>query len=337
MNSLKASSLVWSVLMFLGLATIGVADELAIQPVEYLEEMFDSESVLSKAFSDSSDCEPASQIFDGGERPMFLSDHCFDNFIGPMTNPVLSKDARSLTEARVLFVQNKIDPQHPFGSGDFQAYGLQLRLALTERLTFIADKDGYAQIRPANSAKQEGFLNLAAGLKYAFIRDVEEQFLLTGGFMYEIPTGSGDVFQDHGEGIFTFFASTGKEFCGTSHWLNTVGYQLPVDGDAHSSFMYWSTHLDRQYGGWFYPMIEANWYHWVSSGNRGLPAALGEGDGLINLGTSGVTGNDLVTVAIGAKAKLSSHVEFGGAWELPVSPRHDLLNNRLTADLIFRY
>ncbi len=334
---MKRLSLAWMVMLFLGTATFSVAGEPAVQPVSYLEEAFDSENVLAKAFGDLGPSEPASQIFDGGERPMFMSDHCFDNFIGPMTNPVLSKDARSLTEARVLFVQNKIDPQHPFGSGDFQAYGLQLRLALTERLTLIADKEGYAKISPAVGADADGALNLAVGLKYAFIRDVENQFLLTGGFMYEIPTGSGDVFQDHGDGIFSFFASTGKEFAGTSHWLNTVGYQVPVDGNAHSSFIYWSTHVDRQYGGWFYPMIEANWYHWVSSGNRGLPAALGEGDGLINLGTSGVTGNDVVTVAIGAKAKINRHVEFGGAWELPVSPRHDLLNNRLTADLIFRY
>lgn len=328
---------IWAVMLFLGMATLSSASEPVIRPVEYLEELFDSEKALASAFSGEDRSEPVSQVFDGGQRPAFLSDHCFDNFIGPVTNPVLSKDARSLTEARFLFVQNKIDPQHPFGSGDIQAYGLQLRLALTERLTLIADKDGYAAINPANSPQQTGWLDLAAGLKYAFIRDVENQFLLTGGFMYEMPSGSGDVFQDHGDGLFTFFASTGKEFSGMTHWLNTVGYQVPVDGDANSSFLYWSTHLDRQLWGWFYPLIEANWYHYVSSGNRGLPSALGEGDGLINLGTSGVTGNDLVTVAVGAKAKLTQNCELGGAWEFPVSPRHDLLNNRLTMELIFRY
>jgi hypothetical protein len=335
---MKRFCCLWAALMLLGAATFGVAAEPVIQPVEYLEELFDSNNAVANAFGGSDQQQPPTgQLFEGTERPAFMSDHSFDNFIGPVTNPVLSKDARSLTEARFLFVQNKIDPQHPFGSGDFQAYGLQLRLALTDRLTLIADKDGYAAINPATSPQRTGWLDLAAGLKYAFIRDVENQFLLTGGFLYEIPSGSQAVFQDHGDGIFTFFASTGKEFSGMTHWLNTVGYQVPVDGDANSSFVYWSTHLDRQLWGWFYPLIEANWYHYVSSGNRGLPSALGEGDGLINLGTSGVTGNDLVTVAVGAKAKLTQNVEFGGAWELPVSPRHDLLNNRLTAELIFRY
>lgn len=324
--------------MLLGMAATGFAKEPVIQPVAFWEDAIDSENVLSNVFDNSNNLPPSGQVFEAAQRPMFLSDHAFDNFIGPVSNPVLSKDARSLTEARFLFVGNKIDPQHPFGSGDFQAYGLQLRLALTERLTLIADKDGYAVINPEKgSGQREGWLDLAAGLKYAFIRDVENQFLLTGGFMYEIPSGSGEVFQDHGDGIFTFFASTGKEFDSDTHWLNTVGYHVPVDGDANSSMIYWSTHLDRQYFGWLYPLIEANWYHYVSGGNRGLPSVLGEGDGLINLGTSGVAGNDLVTLAAGAKAKLRQNVEFGAVWEFPVSPRHDLLNNRVTAELIFRY
>lgn len=328
----------WSSALLLGMAATGFADEPVIQPVAFWENIIDSESVLPNVFDNSNNVPPADQTFEVAQRPMFLSDHAFDNFIGPVSNPVLSKDARSLTEARFLFVENKIDPQHPFGSGDLQAYGLQLRLALTERLTLIADKDGYAVINPAKgSGQREGWLDLAAGLKYAFVRDVENQFLLTGGFMYEIPSGSGAVFQDHGDGIFTFFASTGKEFDNNTHWLNTVGYNVPVDGDANSSMVYWSTHLDRQYFGWLYPLIEANWYHYVSSGNRGLPSALGEGDGLINLGTSGVAGNDLVTLATGAKAKLRQNAELGAVWEFPVSPRHDLLNHRLTAELIFRY
>jgi hypothetical protein len=334
---MKRFNLVLAMLTLLGSATVSSADEFDIQPVEYVESNVATESTLVSSFADSGTDDVVTQIFGNGERPLFQSDHCFDNFIGPVTNPVLSKDARSLTEARFLFVQNKIDPQHPFGGGDFQAYGLQLRLALTDRLTLIADKDGYAVITPKNGPRRHGTLDLAAGLKYAIIRDVEEQFLLTGGLMYEIQSGSSEVFQSQGDGIFTVFGATAKEFGEHTHWLNTVGYNVPVDGDENSSSLYWSTHLDYEIDGWLYPLIEANWYHWVSSGDRGLPPALGEGDGLINLGTSGVTGNDMVTIAVGGKAKLSQNVEFGAAWELPVSQRHDLLNNRLTAELIFRY
>lgn len=271
------------------------------------------------------------------QRGLFESDRAFDGFIGPITNPVLTKDPRSLTEARLLFVQNRLPGETPLTGGDFQVYAMQLRLALTDRLTFIADKDGYAVINPSRAPRRDGWLNVAAGLKYTFIRDVENQFLVTGGFMYEPQTGESSVFQGHGDGLFTFFGTVGKEFGACNHALFNFGYQVPVDSAQNSSFFFTQLHLDRQMFGWFYPLVEVNWYHWVAGGDRGLPPALGEGDGLLNLGTSGVAGNDLVTVALGFKIKLSPCTEFGAAWEVPVSNRRDLIDHRLTADFILRY
>jgi hypothetical protein len=268
---------------------------------------------------------------------MFASDRAFEGFIGPITNPVLTKDPRSLTEARFLFINNVIDGNNPIGGGDFQVYAMQLRVALTDRLTLIADKDGYGVINSNPLGNTDGWLNLAAGLKYTLIRDVENQFLAAVGFMYEIPSGEAAVFQGQGDGLFTFFGTVGKEFGQCNHAILNVGYQVPVDADANSSFFYSQIHLDRQMFGWLYPLMEVNWYHWVAGGNRGLPPALGEGDGLLNLGTSGVAGNDLVTMAFGLKAKLNANAEVGAAWEFPVSNRHDLINNRLTAEFILRY
>lgn len=280
-------------------------------------------------------CRPMMAVETG--RGFLESDRAFPNFIGPISNPVLSKDPRALTEARLLFIQNKIDPTHPLGGGDFQVYAMQLRFALTERLSFIADKDGYAVIHPGNGGKREGWLNIAAGLKYAFIRDVENQFLVTGGLMFEPQTGESAVFQGHGDGLFTAFGTVGKEFAQTYHFLGTMGYEFPSDRSENSSFFYTSLHLDKQLMGWLYPLVELNWFHWTSGGDRGLPPALGEGDGLLNLGTSGVAGNDLVTLAVGMKAMLNQSTELGAAWEFPISNRHDLLNNRLLVELIHRY
>lgn len=230
-----------------------------------------------------------------------------------------------------------IDGNNPIGGGDFQVYAMQLRVALTERLTLIADKDGYGVINSNAIGNSDGWLNLAAGLKYTLIRDVENQFLATVGFMFEPQTGEAAVFQSHGDGLFTFFGTVGKEFGQCNHAILNLGYQVPVDGDENSSFFYSQIHLDRQMFGWIYPLMEVNWYHWVAGGDRGLPAALGEGDGLLNLGTTGVAGNDLVTMAFGLKAKLNANAEVGAAWEFPVSNRHDLINNRLTAEFILRY
>jgi hypothetical protein len=273
---------------------------------------------------------------DGSHRS-FRSDGGFPGFIGPISNPVLSKDPRALTEARLLFIHDNIPSEHPLAGGNFQVYAMQVRIALTERLSLIADKDGYAVIHPGAGGNLDGWLNINTGLKYAFIRDVERQFLVTGGLMFEPQTGESEVFQGHGDGVMTVFLTSGKEIAAHWHLLGTFGYQFPMDSAENSAFYYLGLHLDREIGGWFYPLIELNWFNYTGGGRRGLPPALGEGDGLLNLGTSGVAGNNLVTFAVGAKAMLSDHLETGVAWEFPLSNRNDLLDNRLLVELILRY
>ena len=102
--------------------------------------------------------------------------------------------------------------------------------------------------------------------------------------------GEREVFENHGNGVMTVFTTLGKEVNCNWHILNTSGYQFGFDADENSSFFYNSLHIDRQVFGWLYPLAELNWFHYTGSGDRGLPAALGEGDGLLNLGTSGVAG-----------------------------------------------
>jgi len=274
---------------------------------------------------------------DGGQRRLFASDRAFPGFIGPISNPVLSKDPRALTEGRLLFLTDYIPDEHPFNGGDFQVYGLQVRLALTDRLSFIADKDGLLSIHPGIGGSETGWLNIAVGLKYAFVRDVENQFLVVGGFMYEPHTGEAKVFQGQGDGVWTVFGTVGKEFAECHHFIGNFGYQFPVREQENSSFFYTSLHLDRQFMGRLYALTELNWFHWTQGGNRGLPPALGEGDGLINLGTSGVAGNDLVTAAVGLKAIVNRHLDVGTAFEVPISNRNDLLNARLLVEMILRY
>ncbi len=270
-------------------------------------------------------------------RKLFESDRAFSGFIGPISNPVLAKDPRALTEARALFVDDFIPGEHPFNGGDFQVYGLQLRLAVTDRLSIIADKDGLASIHPGTGGSQTGWLNMAFGLKYAFVRDEEKQLLVVGGFQFEPHMGEAKVFQGQGDGVFSVFGIAGKELCGGVHVIGNAGYQFPVRTQENSSFFYTQLHLDKQFLGWLYPLVEANWFHYTEGGKRGLPAALGEGDGLINLGTSGVAGNDLVTIAAGVKAIVNKHLDVGIAYETPISNRKDLIDNRILVEMIFRY
>ncbi|QJW99202.1 hypothetical protein [Frigoriglobus tundricola] len=276
-----------------------------------------------------------SDLCEAPARALFQSDHAFDGFVGPVSNAVLNKDPRSNSYARFLFINNNVPGANALGGGNIQVYALQLNLALTERLSIIADKDGLAHLAVKNAPSQTGFLNLAAGLKYTFYRNVETQTIAAAGIMYEIPTGEQKVFQDQGSGSFVPFVTFGKQFGNYWHYLQTTGYYIPVQSSQGSSFIYNSFHIDRQIG-WFYPLAELNWFWYTSGGNR-IPPSVGEGDGLLNLGTQGQSGAHLVSAAFGAKAVLSKNVILGAVFEVPISNRHDILNQRITVDMILRY
>ncbi len=113
------------------------------------------------------------------------------------------------------------------------------------------------------------------------------------------------------------FASGATRFLDNYHYMSGLGWRLPVDQGAESTSMYWSNHIDRRNGDpKFYVLGECNWYHWLA--NSGTTAANFEGIDLINLGSTTVDGNDLVTGALGVKYKPSGNTEIGVAYELPL-------------------
>lgn len=256
---------------------------------------------------------------------------CFDDWISPMTNPVFFEDPRTLTEVRGIFLQHKVPSTA--GGGDIQVYAVQLRAALTDRLSLIATKDGYAV--SSNPLIRDGWADVALGLKYNLIRDYETQSLLSTGLVYEMPVGSPRTQQGNGDGEFHLFLSGGTTICCDWHYISGFGLRLPADDNAEESSLYWSNHVDYYLGRGFYALTEFNWYHWIGSGNNGVPGISG-GD-LFNFGSTGVAGNDIVTGAFGVKYKPSRLTEIGIAWENPLTERRDVMENRLTVDLILRY
>ncbi len=256
---------------------------------------------------------------------------CFDDWISPMTNPVFFEDPRTLTELRGIFIQHKF-PQAA-GSGDVQLYAVQLRAALSDRLSIVASKDGY--IVSDNPLVRDGWADVSLGLKYNLIRDCATETLLSTGFAYELPAGTPRTLQGNGDGEFHLYLTGGTEICCDWHWLSAFGLRLPVDDDAEESSLYWSNHIDYHLGHGIYTLAEFNWFHWTESGANGIPGVSG-GD-LFNFGSTGVAGNDIVTGAFGLKYKPSRLTEIGVAWENPLTERRDVLENRLTVDLILRY
>lgn len=271
------------------------------------------------------------------------SDPCFDDFISPMINPIFFEDPRTLTEFRPIYLRqetpNRIGDMELPG-GNAQVFAAQIRIALTERLSFIATKDGYLVSDidgPLGDILDDGWADLSGGLKYNLVRNAETGTLWSIGSVYEIPLGSRKSLQAVGDGEFNFFTTFGQRlYGGNAHWLSSVGYRLPVDSDVQTSSIHWSNQFDVRVTKSIYLLSGVAWWHWVDDAEAGLPLGIGGGD-FFNLPSTNVAGRDLVTQNVGAKYKPNRNFEAGIAYEFPLTNNQDLLENRVHLDAIFRY
>jgi hypothetical protein len=158
---------------------------------------------------------------------------------------------------------------------------------------------------------------------------------MSGGFTYEAPTGSNKSLQGNGNGEWNFFLTGGARLGERWHLVAATGLRQPNDENLENGVFYRSVHLDRRIGDRLYLFTEFNWTNYLNSGNA-FPLPI-EGGDLFNFGSPNITGNDLVTNAIGARFKPRRNISTGVAWEYPLTNRKGILENRVTADLIFRY
>ncbi len=285
--------------------------------------------------------------FGCGKRLLGLikqSDHCFDDFISPMINPVFFEDPRTLTEARAIYARH--ETPNSVGTlglpgGNVQLFAVQMRAALTDRLSIIAVKDGFLiadfDQDPLAGLIKDGWMDVSAGLKYNLIRDTQRGTLASAGFTYELPIGSQRTQQDIGDGEFHMFGTFGQRFAnGNAHWLSAAGYRLPVDGSVQSSAIHWSNHFDVKTTCRTYLFTEFALWHWTDSSDTGLPLGVG-GQDLFNLSSTNMTDRDLLTQNVGMKYKPNGNIETGLAYEFPLTGGRDIIDNRLQAELIFRY
>ena len=174
-------------------------------------------------------------------------------------------------------------------------------------------------------------------MKYNLFANPETRRLLSAGFAYEMPVGSTRVLQAKGDGEFHFYLTAATPIGCDWRWMSGTGFRIPVDVVDGSQMWYWSNHFDRNIiNDCWYVFGELNWYQWIRSGRNTALAGI-EGGDLMNFGSTGVAGNAIVTGAFGFKYKPNDCMEIGIAWEVPLTSRRDLLDNRLSLDWILRY
>lgn len=279
-------------------------------------------------------------------RSRFQSDHCFDYFISPVTNPHLFEDPRALTELRPVFEwQRTPNSNYIFQGGNNFNADLQARVALTERISIVLNRLGWVWTDVANPQQGvqtgNGFSEVNIGPKFTFIREETTKSVVAGGVTFELPVGSAQVNQDTGNLSIVPYASFAQHFgeftYGSFNFMATPGYSFRTD-NQRTEFFFLSGHLDYDFRDLhvFYPLVEVNWTRYTRNGNvRDIGF---EGNNLFNFGSAGVAGHSDLNVAVGFRYLFSQHIQFGLAGEMNVlgGSRHlDML--RVTADMIFRY
>jgi hypothetical protein len=279
-----------------------------------------------------------------GGRALFQSDHCFDGFISPVTNPSEFEDPRSLTEIRPIFIYQTTPHSNPFARGatiDF--FSSQARLALTDRLSIVLQKFGWVHIEPSKDSPFEdvtGFTEVDIGPKFTFYRCDQTGTLAAAGLTFEIPAGPNRVFQGTGDltlrPYLSFAQNFGRSSYGSFNFMNTIGYNFGVDNRRTDNFFSsWHVDYDVANAHKIYPLLELNWRYYSTNGKvRDLDF---EGGDLFNLGATNVSGHSTLTLAPGVRYKFCEWAQVGTAFEFPVIRRKDLEEFRWTVDVIFRY
>ena len=256
------------------------------------------------------------------------------NTIAPVTNPIFFEDAVIRSEVRPIYMHHNIDNDFITRGGDVDVYALQLRYAVTNRLAIIATKDGYIDLETGAGSGSDGWADVSAGLKYALIDNQESQFILTPGFTFEIPVGDSEVFQGNGDGKFDVFVSAQKGF-NDFHIQGNTGVILPLDGDANSTVLHYSLMADYYVSRYFIPFVTLNGFTVLDEGNT-LPIDT-EGFDLINFGSSASNGATQIALGVGFRTRLADNLDFGIAYEKAVGSDRGLYDDRITADLTFRF
>ncbi len=268
---------------------------------------------------------------DDSSGGFLTSDRGFPNFIGWISNPARNFDPRSLTQIWPILAYSWTDPFKVIPSGQVAAYPAGINVALTERLNFGLSSGG--PVWAHFNRQRTGWTDLGLFGQYTLIRDVDDQFLLTGGLIITAPTGSKEVFQGSPPAYMAPYLTAGKEF-GDYHVLVTTGYNFALESAVVTTNTYYANfHFDKRVGGWFYPLVEFNGT-WSS---KTIDFTLTNAPGLIEFGRFDNTGGSF-TVAPGFNAVLvQDRLEVGAVYETPIWSHSGFNFNSVLVKMIVRF
>lgn len=258
----------------------------------------------------------------------------FENFYEPVGQPLYFESPFNNTGARFLYLHHEFSDKSQLAGGNVDVAAVQARVALTERLGFIATKDGYSWLDAKGLPKEEGWNAIAAGFKYAVYVDRDMDLVVTPGFRFMLPSGEWKVLQSNPAEISPFL-SVAKGW-GKFHMIGDASIRVPFDGDDGNTILQWDLHADYDLIGGFAPCIEVHGLHYLSDGKK-VPFKVGGLD-YANIGSADVEGSTVVWLGVGGRWKFNPHLSVGGTYEFALTNKNaDIMDKRITLDLQFVY
>jgi len=238
-------------------------------------------------------------------------------YVPSVTMPTLHETPFITTEAKPIALYHRIPNGFVTNGGRVIAGALQARLALSDRIGIIATTDGYADLDfDSVLPDTDGFLDIAAGAKYAVISDPDAGNILTVGARYTAPIGNVetagiDLTGGDGNGYIDIFATGAKLLEGGTNLQGSIGYQIALS-DRNWSYVHLHGHVDHEVMPGFFPLFEVNAIIPTDGGDR-IPGAELTGADVFDIGASDPVST--VTLALGARYRFTDNVIFGAAFE----------------------
>lgn len=297
------------------------------------------------------------------ECPLFFPDfRCdrvdrYEGFVPPMMHPYLFEEPFITTGVSAWGIWHEFPGDSILDGGHLWVAALQARIAITDRLAFIATKDGWVDRNPGRHLLEDsrGFADLAAGFKYALVDKPEIPFILTPSLRFETTTGSLDVVQGNGDGVIipAISAAWGR---GRFHVIGDVGMQIALDPDKESTSVFYHLHLDYGLHRFFVPFVAIGGFTYTDGGDGsnlvkirgGDEVEIGAAQELLgedpeeaydygSLGSPGMAGHTVVAGQVGVRVPVNDHLILGAAWEMPLTESRDVLRQRATVNVVLEF
>lgn len=269
----------------------------------------------------------ASFVLIGEPNPDAASAAPEHRFVHPVTSPYFHEDSFVTSDVRAWYVYHNF-PDSVLG-GEAHVVAAQLRLAITKDIQLVAYKDGYTFL-DTDPIDEDGWNDVAAGIKWNFLKDFKNQFHASVGVGYEFPWGQSKVLQNDDE--VRVWGSVNKGF-GPFHFGGTANAFFAMDDDVNGDYMSWHVHADWYSCKWFSPVVEVNGYHFFNDADAPL------GISLVDVTNSG-GGDDVITLGIGGELRpfdAKPDLTLRAAWETPLTDETDVYGWRITASAVYSF